>query len=71
MYHVCFRSQSYEYHFLIAFLYSPLNDTEIKRVYYGCGNEKFGGNGSVLQLNDKDFGRAYPSYGIITFCFCK
>jgi tRNA-specific adenosine deaminase 2 len=26
----------------------------IKEVYYGCGNERFGGCGSVLSVNDDE-----------------
>lgn len=36
----------------------------IKAVYFGCYNEKFGGNGSVLNLNKMSTGiKGYPSYG--------
>jgi tRNA-specific adenosine deaminase 2 len=31
----------------------------IREVYFGCSNQRFGGNGSILSLN-KD---KYPSYG--------
>ena len=34
----------------------------IKEVYYGCDNEKFGGNGSILSLN-KGPGHKYQTYG--------
>ncbi|KAJ4523097.1 tRNA(adenine34) deaminase [Exophiala dermatitidis] len=33
-------------------------------VYFGCGNDRFGGNGSVLAVNsDKGLEEGYPSYG--------
>ena len=28
-----------------------LNKVEIKRVVFGCGNDKFGGNGSILSIH--------------------
>ncbi|EAS01780.2 cytidine and deoxycytidylate deaminase zinc-binding region protein (macronuclear) [Tetrahymena thermophila SB210] len=36
----------------------------IKEVYFGCYNEKFGGNGTILDLNTANYGaNTYPSYG--------
>jgi tRNA-specific adenosine deaminase 2 len=34
----------------------------IKEVYYGCGNERFGGCGSVLGVNEDGFHPLYPGY---------
>lgn len=31
---------------------SALKQLGIKRVYFGCGNERFGGNGTVLSINN-------------------
>ncbi|EXJ58719.1 hypothetical protein A1O7_06148 [Cladophialophora yegresii CBS 114405] len=43
---------------------SALRQYGIRRVYYGCGNDRFGGNGSVLPVNsDKGLEEGYPSYG--------
>lgn len=39
-----------------------MNDKGIKEVIYGCSNERFGGNGSVLNLNDR-FPNKYKSFG--------
>jgi len=40
--------------------------TGIKEVYFGCYNERFGGNGTILPLNNGNFGApAYPSFGKI------
>ncbi|KAH3687279.1 hypothetical protein WICPIJ_001741 [Wickerhamomyces pijperi] len=52
---------------------SALRQIGIKRVYFGCGNERFGGNGSVLKINDdpqvKDLFTGYVSYpGIYRKC---
>ena len=36
----------------------------IKAVFFGCYNEKFGGNGSVVELNNGLYGvKNYPSFG--------
>jgi tRNA-specific adenosine deaminase 2 len=43
---------------------SALRQYGIRCVYYGCGNDRFGGNGSVLPVNsDKGLEEGYPSYG--------
>ncbi len=43
---------------------SALRQYGIRCVYYGCGNDRFGGNGSVLPVNsDKGLEAGYPSYG--------
>jgi tRNA-specific adenosine deaminase 2 len=43
---------------------SALRQYGIRCVYYGCGNDRFGGNGSVLPVNsDKGLEPGYPSYG--------
>ncbi len=39
---------------------------DIKKVYYGCANERFGGNGSVLSIN-KVLPHVYESIGILYF----
>lgn len=43
---------------------SILRQYHIKNVFYGCGNERFGGNGSVLSIHS-DFGidPPYASHG--------
>lgn len=43
---------------------SALRQYGIRRVYYGCGNERFGGNGSVLSIHsDESLDPPYPSFG--------
>jgi len=43
---------------------SALRQYGIRTVYFGCGNERFGGNGSVLSIHsDESLDPAYPSYG--------
>ena len=43
---------------------SILRQYNVKAVYYGCGNERFGGTGSVLSIHaDPGIDRAYPSHG--------
>ena len=42
---------------------SALRQYGIRTVYYGCGNDRFGGNGSVLSIHsDKSLDPPYPSY---------
>ena len=42
---------------------SALRQYGIRTVYYGCGNDRFGGNGSVLSIHsDKSLDPAYRSY---------
>lgn len=43
---------------------SALRQYGIRTVYYGCGNDRFGGNGSVLSIHsDSSLDPGYPSYG--------
>ncbi|KAI9199407.1 tRNA specific adenosine deaminase [Polychytrium aggregatum] len=44
---------------------SALRQLGIQRVYYGCGNDKFGGNGSVFRIHQDPVGDdpPYPSEG--------
>ena len=43
---------------------SALRQYGIRTVYFGCGNERFGGNGSVLSIHsDESLDPPYPSYG--------
>ena len=43
---------------------SALRQYGIRTVYYGCGNDRFGGNGSVLSVHSDDsLDPGYPSYG--------
>lgn len=43
---------------------SALRQYGIRSVYYGCGNDRFGGNGSVLSIHsDQGIDPGYPSYG--------
>lgn len=43
---------------------SILRQYGIRTVYYGCGNDRFGGTGSVLSIHsDPGIDRVYPSYG--------
>lgn len=45
---------------------SALKQMGIKRVVYGCGNDRFGGNGTVLYVNQDNIDSGtgnYPSYG--------
>ena len=43
---------------------SALRQYRIRCVYFGCGNDRFGGNGSVLPVHsDKGLEEGYPSYG--------
>lgn len=41
---------------------SALRQMGIKEVYYGCGNERFGGCGSVLGVNEDGFHPTFPGY---------
>ncbi|KAL4812635.1 cytidine deaminase-like protein [Aspergillus spinulosporus] len=43
---------------------AALRQYQIRRVYYGCGNERFGGTGSILSLHsDSAIDPPYPVYG--------
>lgn len=43
---------------------SALRQYGIRTVYFGCGNERFGGNGSVLSIHsDESLDPPYASYG--------
>lgn len=43
---------------------SALRQYGIRAVYYGCGNDRFGGTGSVLAIHsDPNIDVGYPSYG--------
>ncbi|KAK4517763.1 uncharacterized protein ATC70_001107 [Mucor velutinosus] len=45
---------------------SALRQIGIRHVYFGCGNDKFGGNGSVFSINtelDTKQSKGYPSEG--------
>jgi tRNA-specific adenosine deaminase 2 len=43
---------------------SALRQYGIRTVYYGCGNDRFGGNGSVLSIHsDTSLDPGYPSFG--------
>ncbi|GAN03610.1 tRNA-specific adenosine deaminase subunit tad2 protein [Mucor ambiguus] len=47
---------------------SALRQIGIRHVYFGCGNDKFGGNGSVFNINtdarlDTNQSKGYPSEG--------
>ncbi|CAO3632613.1 unnamed protein product [Mucor fragilis] len=45
---------------------SALRQIGIRHVYFGCGNDKFGGNGSVFNINtelDTSQSKGYPSEG--------
>ena len=43
---------------------SALRQYGIRQVFFGCGNERFGGTGTVLSIHsDAMLGRPYPSYG--------
>lgn len=43
---------------------SALRQYGIRTVYYGCGNDRFGGNGSVLSIHSDDgLESGYPSHG--------
>lgn len=43
---------------------SALRQYGIRTVFYGCGNDRFGGNGSVLSVHsDENLDPPYPSYG--------
>ncbi|BCR87035.1 nucleoside deaminase [Aspergillus chevalieri] len=43
---------------------SALRQYQIRAVYFGCGNERFGGTGSVLSLHsDHAIDSPYPVYG--------
>ncbi|KAF4615987.1 hypothetical protein D9613_011474 [Agrocybe pediades] len=41
---------------------SALRQMGIKEVYYGCANDRFGGNGSVLGVNEELPHPVHPSY---------
>ncbi|KAL3487785.1 cytidine deaminase-like protein [Aspergillus germanicus] len=43
---------------------SALRQYQIRSVYFGCGNERFGGTGSILTLHsDPSIDPPYPVYG--------
>jgi len=43
---------------------SALRQFGIRSVFFGCGNERFGGTGTVLSIHsDATLDRPYPSYG--------
>ncbi|KAL4758426.1 nucleoside deaminase [Aspergillus foveolatus] len=43
---------------------AALRQYQIRRVYYGCGNERFGGTGSILSLHsDSAIDPPYPVHG--------
>jgi len=43
---------------------SALRQYGIRTVYFGCGNDRFGGTGSVLSIHsDRSIDPSYPSYG--------
>ncbi|OJJ06881.1 hypothetical protein ASPVEDRAFT_201184 [Aspergillus versicolor CBS 583.65] len=43
---------------------AALRQYQIRSVYYGCGNERFGGTGSILSLHsDSAIDRPYSVYG--------
>ncbi|KAI9373994.1 cytidine deaminase-like protein [Aspergillus egyptiacus] len=43
---------------------SALRQYQIRSVYFGCGNERFGGTGSILSLNyDRAIDPPYPVFG--------
>ncbi|PKX99897.1 cytidine and deoxycytidylate deaminase zinc-binding domain protein [Aspergillus campestris IBT 28561] len=43
---------------------SALRQYQIRSVYFGCGNERFGGTGSILSLHsDHTIDPPYPVYG--------
>ena len=43
---------------------SALRQYGIRTVFFGCGNERFGGTGTVLSIHsDSMLGPPYPSYG--------
>lgn len=42
---------------------SALRQLGIKEVYYGCGNDRFGGCGSVLGVNESVHHPTHPAYG--------
>jgi tRNA-specific adenosine deaminase 2 len=35
---------------------AALRELGIKKVFFGCWNDKFGGNGSILNVHEDDFG---------------
>lgn len=42
---------------------SALKQIGISYVVYGCGNERFGGNGTILNIHQDGINKSYPSYG--------
>ncbi|PYH97768.1 cytidine and deoxycytidylate deaminase zinc-binding domain protein [Aspergillus ellipticus CBS 707.79] len=43
---------------------SALRQYQIRAVYYGCGNDRFGGTGSILSLHsDPSIDPSHPTYG--------
>ncbi|KAJ7929113.1 tRNA specific adenosine deaminase [Mycena leptocephala] len=44
---------------------SALRQTGIKDVFYGCGNDRFGGCGGVIGVNDKLAHPSHPPYDAI------
>lgn len=47
---------------------SALKQLGIGKVIFGCGNDRFGGNGTVLNVHKDGIGESYKSYGGILRC---
>jgi tRNA-specific adenosine deaminase 2 len=44
---------------------AALSRLGIRRVFFGCHNDRFGGNGSILSVNEKSVGSLYENYEVI------
>jgi len=48
---------------------SALRILEIKIVYFGCSNERFGGCGSVLNIHKEIENNSHPGYEVVSGIF--
>ena len=49
---------------------AALRQLGIRRVYFGCSNDRFGGNGTVFSLHS-DHHAKYPPYEVVSGLFRK
>jgi tRNA-specific adenosine deaminase 2 len=49
---------------------AALRQLGIRRVYFGCSNDRFGGNGTVLAIHS-DHHQDYPPYEVVSGLFRK
>ena len=45
---------------------AALSRLGIRKVYFGCHNDRFGGNGSILRVNENPVGSRYSAYEAVS-----